>query len=120
MKIFQKPSHKPFGQKSEKASPGNVDSSLFKSWSPGVGCGPKGGGGQFCFTLEYIEKEIFEKSSSFKPIGRNAVICFEASPGSGYSSLLKSWSLGWGWGHNEGTKFYTGKYREKIFKILFV
>ena len=58
-----------------EASSGNVDSSLFKSWSPGVGLGPEGGM-EFYIGI-YIEK-IFKNLLLKNYLAREAVTYMEA------------------------------------------
>lgn len=50
-----------------EASPGRVDVSLFKSWSPGIGCGHNGGGGGLEFlqrNIHWIKKNLCHRNQS--------------------------------------------------------
>ena len=75
-----------------EASSGNIDFSLFKSWSPKVGLGHSRG------IMFYIG--IYRENSSNFLLknyhARKALIEMEASSGSVDVSLFKSWSPGLG------------------------
>ena len=65
---------------------------------------PNGRVGPQCWNedLQKIFKNLLKNYSA-----RNAPTCVKASSGSVDFSLFKPWSLGVGWGHNVGMKFYT-------------
>lgn len=93
-----------------EASSYSVGSGLFKSWSLGEGWGYNG---EIDFYIR-LYRDNLKNPLLENHLARKAQTCVEASSDSVDSSLLKSWSLGVGRGHNGEVDFYIGSYRKNL------